>query len=199
MRHANAMLERGIEHHPDDWRNRFYLGFNHFFYLGENAEAAAAPRARGRRFPGAPRYLGRLVARLRSQARGGDLAAASAFLRELLRQSPGPAARRPSTRRRSTRSRPSAARACSTPRARSSRRATAATSSRSRSWFVCRRPCCAPLPPEPHGSDWKLDPRKRRDRLAPGSDTATRCRIDGTNRMLLERFRARSRSTEEGM
>ena len=49
--------------------NRFHLGFNHFFYLDEHAEAADALEP-AVSLPGAPRYLGRLVARLRSDAGG---------------------------------------------------------------------------------------------------------------------------------
>jgi hypothetical protein len=63
-----------------DWRNRYHLGFNHFFYLGENERAAdvlegAIPLARS------PAYLGPLVARLRLNQLGLEIAAA--FLAEL--------------------------------------------------------------------------------------------------------------------
>lgn len=82
---ANALLERGIEHHPEEWRNRFYLAFNHFFYLDQQAEAAAVLEpAIG--LDGAPAYLGRLVARLQSSE--GGLDASSAFLQELVRRAP---------------------------------------------------------------------------------------------------------------
>ena len=37
---ANRILTRGVSYSPTDWRNRHYLGFNHFFYLGRNTEAA---------------------------------------------------------------------------------------------------------------------------------------------------------------
>ncbi|MEE2663928.1 MAG: hypothetical protein VX681_07395 [Myxococcota bacterium] len=82
VRQANALLRRGIEYHPDEWRNHFYLGFNHFFYLGENSEAAEA-LAKASSLPGAPAYLPRLAARLRSQT--GDLATAAAFITQLAR------------------------------------------------------------------------------------------------------------------
>ncbi|MBW2245007.1 MAG: hypothetical protein JRH01_23755, partial [Deltaproteobacteria bacterium] len=75
IRTANRLLERGIEHHPDEWRNRFYLAFNHFFWLGENREAAGALEpAIG--LPGAPRYLPRMVARLKGQSQGLGVSAA---------------------------------------------------------------------------------------------------------------------------
>jgi hypothetical protein len=77
---ANALLERGVAHHPGDWRNRHYLGFNYFFFLDDQATAADwIETAVG--LPGAPRYLAALAARLRTQADG--LATAAAFLAQL--------------------------------------------------------------------------------------------------------------------
>jgi tetratricopeptide (TPR) repeat protein len=90
VREANRLLRRGIEHHPDDWRGYFYLGFNLFFYLGENQQAARVLEQAIQR-PGAPVYLSRLVARLRSEA--GNLDAAEVFLRELVRSAPDEYAR----------------------------------------------------------------------------------------------------------
>jgi len=79
---GNALLQRGIERHPEEWRNRFYLGFNQFYYQGRNATAAdtLAPAAE---LPGAPAYLGALVARLRAE--GGGLDVAAAFLAQRAR------------------------------------------------------------------------------------------------------------------
>jgi len=85
VQHANALLRRGIAYHPEDWRDRFYLGFNQFFYLEEN-EAAAETLEPATRLTGAPRYLPRLVARLRSESDGLDSAAV--FLEELARRAP---------------------------------------------------------------------------------------------------------------
>jgi tetratricopeptide (TPR) repeat protein len=82
VRQGNRLLERAIEYHPDDWRNHFYLGFNHFFYLGTYDEAAAALET-AMRLPGSPAYLPRLVARLKSHT--ADIDVAEIFLRELLR------------------------------------------------------------------------------------------------------------------
>ena len=90
VRTANRLLERGIEHHPLDWRNHYHLGFNHFFYLGEYEEAAQALE-RAVSLPGSPAYLPRLVARLRSQE--ADLEAASIFLNELIQRTPDAANR----------------------------------------------------------------------------------------------------------
>lgn len=81
VREGNRLLRRSIEYHPDVWQNRFYLGFNHFFYLGEYPEAAEALEA-AMALPGAPAYLPRLVARLKSQT--GDIGIAEVFLRQIL-------------------------------------------------------------------------------------------------------------------
>ena len=83
VQEANRLMRRGIAYHPRDWRNRFYLSFNHFFYLGDDATAAAELEP-AVTMPGAPPYLGRLHARLRSQQ--GSLEVAAAYLQELLRE-----------------------------------------------------------------------------------------------------------------
>jgi len=82
VRTANRLLERGIAHHPEEWRNHFYLGFNQFYYLMENEEAAEE-LLEASRLPGSPAYLGRLVARLRSET--ADIDVSEVFLRELVR------------------------------------------------------------------------------------------------------------------
>jgi tetratricopeptide (TPR) repeat protein len=90
VRHANDLLRYSFDYHPEEWRNRFYLGFNLFYYLDDNERAADA-LWEASRLPGAPRYLPRLVARLRSQS--GDLEAAALFLQELVRNAPDEASR----------------------------------------------------------------------------------------------------------
>ena len=82
VRTANRLLERGIAHNPTDWRNRYHLGFNYFFYLEENGKAADAFES-ALPLEGAPRYLGALVARLRLNEGGLEMAAG--FLVELAR------------------------------------------------------------------------------------------------------------------
>jgi hypothetical protein len=77
VRWANQFLQRGIAYHPTDWRNRHYLGFNHFYYLADDTKAAEVLEP-AVSMPGAPRYLGSLVAKLRLQ-RGG-LETAASFL-----------------------------------------------------------------------------------------------------------------------
>jgi hypothetical protein len=90
VRRANRLLEKSLSYHPRDWRNRFYLGYNEFFYLEENAKAARTLEpAVG--MPGAPDYLGPLVTRLRAE--GGDLRTAQLFLQELIRTAPDEYAR----------------------------------------------------------------------------------------------------------
>lgn len=81
VRRGNEFLRRGIEHHPDDWRNYFYLGYNLFYFLGEN-EAAAEALEKATQLPGSPTYLPRLVARLRSE--NADLESAVIFLTQLV-------------------------------------------------------------------------------------------------------------------
>jgi tetratricopeptide (TPR) repeat protein len=80
VRKANELLRRGIAHHPDDWRGYFYLAFNHYFFLGQQEEAARVLEP-ALTLEGAPLYLNRLVARLKGNA--GGLDAAAAFLSEL--------------------------------------------------------------------------------------------------------------------
>jgi tetratricopeptide (TPR) repeat protein len=87
VRESIRLLERGIAHHPEDWRNHFYAGFARFFYLGEY-ELAAEALERAIRLPGAPAYLPRLVARLKAQSR--DIEVAEIFLREMLRNTRDP-------------------------------------------------------------------------------------------------------------
>jgi hypothetical protein len=90
VRQANRLLERGIAHHPRDWRNRHYLGFNHFYYLGDDTAAAEVlETAVG--LPKAPRYLAALVAKLRME--GGGLDTAATFLTELAASTPDERAR----------------------------------------------------------------------------------------------------------
>lgn len=81
VRKAIELLERSIEYHPDEWRNWFYIGFNHFYFLGEN-EVAADALEQASRLPGSPTYLPRLVARLRSES--ADIDVSEVFLSQLI-------------------------------------------------------------------------------------------------------------------
>src|SRR5262245_38950343 len=82
VRFANRLLARGIAYHPREWRNRHYLGFNHCYYLSEEARAAEILGA-AVALPGAPPYLGALVAKLRLGQ--GGLDATAFFLAGLVR------------------------------------------------------------------------------------------------------------------
>jgi len=75
VREANRLLRRGVEAQPEEWRNWFYLGFNHFYYLDEIEEAARNLTVASE-LPGAPAYLSRLVVRLRAESGGLDVAQA---------------------------------------------------------------------------------------------------------------------------
>ena len=78
---GNRLLERAISYHPLDWRNRYHLGFNYFYYLDEQLRAADVLEG-AIDLEGAPNYLAPLVARLRSE-RGG-LQVATAFLVQMI-------------------------------------------------------------------------------------------------------------------
>ncbi len=90
VRAGNRLLERGVAYHPESWRNRFLLGFNHFFYLQDDATAAQVLED-AMHLPDAPGYIRLLVARLRAQTDG--LETAAAFLRTLAQRATDPYAR----------------------------------------------------------------------------------------------------------
>jgi len=84
---GNRLLERAISYHPLDWRNRYHLGFNYFYYLDEQLYAAdVLEGAVG--LEGAPDYLAPLVARLRSKQ--GGLQVAAAFLVQMVESTDDP-------------------------------------------------------------------------------------------------------------
>lgn len=90
VRHANRLLRRSFPYHPDEWRNRFYLGFNLFYYLEEPMEASVWLE-RAARLEGSPPYLGALAARLRAGKGGLDVA--EALVREMLQDADDPSRR----------------------------------------------------------------------------------------------------------
>jgi hypothetical protein len=195
VRKANELLRRGIEYHPQDWLLRFHLGFNHFFYFGENAEAAEVIEP-AVAMQGAPRYLGRLVARLRSDAGGGDIEAAASFLAELLRQNDDPyveaeyekALDEIETERR--------ARILDAARKEFQRRH-GRDIRKVEELVEVKPPVLRFLPPEPHDWEWTLD-EKTGQIVSTWVGHRYSVRIDGTNQMLLERFHARSKKSGEG-
>ncbi len=84
---ANELLLRSFEYHPNEWRNRFYLGFNLFYYLDE-PEQAAHWLAEAATMEGSPPYLGALSARLRVGK--GGLVVAERMLREMVANTDDP-------------------------------------------------------------------------------------------------------------
>lgn len=80
---SNLILEKGMRNLPQNWRFPFFLGFNHWYYLDDRAQAAEYI-SMASRLDGAPPYLPRLAATLYSEVGRRD--AALSFLRELYRQ-----------------------------------------------------------------------------------------------------------------
>ena len=193
VRHANRIMQRGIEHHPDDWRNRFYKGFNHFFYLGEQEEAAEVIEP-ALELEGSPAYLKRLVARLRS--RSGGLDAAAAFLTELARQAPDEYARVGYLKALDEIEVERRARYLDQARAEFVRRHRRDIE-RVEDLVEVEPRVLSQLPPEPHGWEWVLH---EQDGRIVSSYVGHRyeMKIDGTNRLLLEDFRQRSRRKASG-
>lgn len=186
VREANRLLRRGIENHPDDWRQYFYLAFNHFFYLGEFEEAADVLEP-ALHLPEAPPYLERLVPRLRSQ--GGDLEAASLFLHRMAEQAPDEYVR--------------AAHLRALDEIETERRARHLDRAREifKKWhgrdierveeLASLEPkVLSQLPPEPHGWEWVLDDRDRIVSSYVGYRYEVK--LDARNRQLLSQFRERS-------
>ncbi len=66
-REANALLDRGRRVRTDDWVLPFFMGFNSFYFLHDDAEAARYLADSSRR-PGSPPLVGLLAARLASKS-----------------------------------------------------------------------------------------------------------------------------------
>ena len=58
--------------HPRDWRNRYHLGFNHFFYLEDEAARGRGLRGGARACEALPHYLGALVAQAAARTPAGS-------------------------------------------------------------------------------------------------------------------------------
>ena len=72
-----ALLRKGMDYYPGDWRLPFYIGLNSFYYLKDPVTAADYILVAAT-LPGHPQYLPRLAASLLT--RSGRLEAAVAFL-----------------------------------------------------------------------------------------------------------------------
>ena len=87
---ALHVLGRGKEQYPDDWRFPFYMGFTHYFSLGDGIAGGRA-MAESARLPGSPAYLPGLASRMLSEAREPEVALA--LLAPIVRQESDPARR----------------------------------------------------------------------------------------------------------
>jgi len=63
VRETNVLLEKGVRYRDWDYWLPFYLGFNHFYFLGDNEKAAGYLMDASRK-PGASPFFGHLGARL---------------------------------------------------------------------------------------------------------------------------------------
>ncbi len=77
---ANALLDRGRRFRTEDWILPFFMGFNYFYFLHDNAQAASYLMESSKR-PGSSLLVGLLAARLASNS--GETETAIAFLRQL--------------------------------------------------------------------------------------------------------------------
>jgi tetratricopeptide (TPR) repeat protein len=157
VRLANRLLRQAISYHPTDWRNRFYLGYNLFYYLQDNA-AAAEVLEPAVTMEGAPTYLGPFVARLRAD--GGDLATSALFLETLIREAPDEYARAEYLKAYDEIATERLARRLDAARVVFWRRYGRDVRSASELWAGPMRVLDRRPPPHPHfpGFTWKLDP-----------------------------------------
>jgi hypothetical protein len=88
---TNALLERGYQYRTDDWTIPFFIGFNHFYFLHDNAQAAVYLMEASKR-PGSSPLVGLLAARLASK--GGGIETSIAFLHQLEQQTEDEATRK---------------------------------------------------------------------------------------------------------
>ncbi|MCI0528518.1 MAG: hypothetical protein L0Y56_13850, partial [Nitrospira sp.] len=79
-REANILLERGLRSRTDDWFIPFFMGFNYFYFLHDDAKAATYLMEASKR-PGSSSLVGLLAARLATK--GGGTETAILFLRQL--------------------------------------------------------------------------------------------------------------------
>ncbi len=80
---SNRLYLKGMEANPLVWQLPFYLGYNHYFYLHDDAKAAEY-MLRASRVPGRPPFIPFLATRL--AAASGNPEVALAFLGEMWRQ-----------------------------------------------------------------------------------------------------------------
>lgn len=87
LEEANRLLEKGAEYRSENWLFPFYIGFNYFYFLKDNAKGAEY-LMKASRLPGSPSFLPTLAARLGYY--GGQSKMAIVFLKGLLDQTSDP-------------------------------------------------------------------------------------------------------------
>jgi len=78
---ANRLLEKGQRYRSWDWRLPYFIGFNHFYFMHDNARGSDSIMAASR-LPGSPDFLPNLAARLAYY--GGKSKTAILFLQQML-------------------------------------------------------------------------------------------------------------------
>ena len=188
VRRANRLLKQAISYHPTDWRNRFYLGYNLFYYLQDNA-AAADVLEPAIKMEGAPTYLGPFVARLRAD--GGDLETSALFLQTLARETSDEFARAEYLKAYDEILTERRARALDEARVEFWRRHGRDIETASELWKGPARVVSAPPPPHPHfpGFTWSLD-AETNEITSTFYGTRYRLHIHDSDRDLRARWRA---------
>jgi hypothetical protein len=90
VKEGNALLQRGVDSLPNDFRLPLYLSYNQL-HLEHDFKGAAETLRRGARIPGAPMFMALLATRLLTQT--NEFTAATAFADELEQGSPDPEVR----------------------------------------------------------------------------------------------------------
>jgi hypothetical protein len=195
VRKANELLRRGIEYHPTDWRNRFYLGFNLFWYLDENVEAAEVLE-QATALPDAPLYLRRLVARLKGE--GGGLELAEAFLHGLILEAQTDVEREQYRTALGEIATERVARELDAARERYRERH-GRDIEKVEDLLAGPHPVLAALPPEPQGGGWTLEPSTHQI-VSDVLKHRYEAKIDAVNRKRVERVRKNTKQDggEEG-
>lgn len=88
---ANRLLEKGRKHRTWDWQMPFFLGFNHFYFLADNAKGADY-LMEASRHQGSPTFLPELASRIGYY--GGKAKDAAVFLKGILLQTDDPRVKR---------------------------------------------------------------------------------------------------------
>ncbi len=91
IRETNDLLEKGSRYREWDWMLPFFIGFNHFYFLQENARASEYLMEASRK-PGASPFLAKLAARLAYEGRKTENAII--FLKAILRETEDEAIRK---------------------------------------------------------------------------------------------------------